>query len=302
MNSIRNEDLLALQSYVTAADSSQYDHLAKDTLMLDLTHSNLKQRHIEIRFDLHDTIDTLRSKIHQKTGTKPHFQHLQFKAPAHYDGPPLWVIPPGHDDEKMLGYFSLPQGSIVHCVDMDPHSASRGGAFEDTSLVAKYRMSDEEYDKRRGTLRDWERQRKKADPGFNLAKHAREHRELMEARRQAKLGLPLPDGFEIDASSGNVVRVPEEEEDVNRTGNNTASATVAEEEYSESTIEGIQVGMRCQVQPGGRRGCVAFVGKVPEIGGGGYWVGICFDEPLGCNAPLPRVFVNCLDLKSQLLM
>ena len=47
------------------------------------------------------------------------------------------------------------------------------------------------------------------------------------------------------------------------------------------SVEGIKVGMRCEVQPGGRRGVVAFVGEVKEIGGGGYWVGVKFDEPVG---------------------
>lgn len=58
--------------------------------------------------------------------------------------------------------------------------------------------------------------------------------------------------------------------------------------------------MRCEVMPGGRRGEVAFVGEVrsemafqfvpgysriPQqvegLSGGGHWVGVKFDEPLG---------------------
>lgn len=37
--------------------------------------------------------------------------------------------------------------------DDDPFSLSRGGGLEDTSLVDKYRMTDEAYDNRKGTLR-----------------------------------------------------------------------------------------------------------------------------------------------------
>ena len=37
--------------------------------------------------------------------------------------------------------------------DDDPFSLSRAGGLEDTSKVAKYRMSEEDYDKREGTLR-----------------------------------------------------------------------------------------------------------------------------------------------------
>jgi len=49
------------------------------------------------------------------------------------------------------------------------------------------------------------------------------------------------------------------------------------------SIEGIEVGNRCEVQPGARRGTVMYVGEAKEGGGlgAGYWVGVKFDEPLG---------------------
>ena len=60
---INRDDLIALQSFVTEKDNSQYDDLHADTLLLDITHSNLKQRHVEIRFDKHTTISSLRDKV-----------------------------------------------------------------------------------------------------------------------------------------------------------------------------------------------------------------------------------------------
>lgn len=294
--SIANEDLKALQAYVTAADDTQYDGLATDTILLDLTHSNLRQRHAEIRFDLHDTVGALRRRIHQKTGTPPQWQRLLFLRGSTVDAGVLHDVAPGEDDGRMLGYYSPANGMTVHCVDVDPHSGSRGGRYEDTSLVEKYKMSDEEYDQRRGTLRDWGRKQKEADPSFNLAKHAREHRELMEVTRQVKLGYPLPEGYEMD-SNGKVKRV-EKENEVNGSGSagsgsagsgagttadaaSAAAASAIAEENGPQTVEGMAVGSRCEIQPGGRRGTVSFVGEVPEIGGGGHWVGVTFDEPVG---------------------
>ena len=281
--SIANEDLLALQSYVTATDSTQYDSLAAGTVVLDLTHSNLRQRHAEIRFDLHETIADLRQRIHQKTGTPPHHQRLLFLRGNAPESGVVADVAPGTDDDRMLGYYSPTNGQTVHCIDVDPHSASRGGRYEDTSLVEKFRLTDEEYDKRRGTLRDWSRTQKEADPSFNLARHAREHRELMEVTRQVKLGYPVPEGYEFDDKTGKVVRV-EKENGGNgseaTTGAGGASSAVAEE-YGPQTVDGIVIGGRCEIQPGGRRGTVAFVGEVPEIGGGGHWVGVRFDEPVG---------------------
>lgn len=299
---VRNSDGLALRGYITARDDKPYD-LAETTVLLDLTHSNLKQRHIEIRFDRHDTVEQLKLRIHQKTGTPPHFQHLQFKV----CGEVLQELNNDAYDHYKLGYFighgsndnvsstSAVYSYEVHCIDVNPHSGSAGGQYEDVSLVTKYKMSDEEYDRRQGTLRDWSKQQKAQDSTFSLAKHAREHRELVEARRQLKLGLPLPPGFVID-SKGEVVRDEPDVDDFNSRNKNknnndcrkdqddktaAAAGTVASEElYDETTVSHAIIGGRCQVNPGRRRGKVSFVGLVPELGGG-YWIGVTFDEPVG---------------------
>jgi len=166
----------------------------------------------------------------------------------------------------------------VHCLDIDPHSGSKGGAYEDTALVPKYKMTDEEYDKRKGTLRDWTREQKSKDENFNLAKHAREHRELMEAVRQFKLGLPLPDGFEVDDATGKVRRI--EPEDVGDAVGELDPKSKDDAPGIES-VQGMEVGMRCEVQPGGRRGYIAYIGEICTLGTGGYWIGVKFDEPVG---------------------
>lgn len=45
------------------------------------------------------------------------------------------------------------------------------------------------------------------------------------------------------------------------------------------------VGDRCEVNPGGRRGTVKWIGVLEpnDKVKGGYWVGIALDEPLGRN-------------------
>ena len=265
---IKNEDLLAVRLFVTGKDEVQYNHLHASTLLLDLTHSNLVQQHIEIRFDMHDTVYDLRHIIHRKTGTPPCFQHLQIKSA----GLVIGEIPQDTNDTFKLGYYSLQHGMTIHCMDLDPYSSSKGGQYEDTTLIEKYSMTDTDYDKRQGTLRDWERKKKLDDPTFTLAKHAKEHREWVEARRQGRMGLELPKGFEYD-EVGEVVRIEKYVQPVNVTTQLSPDAPGSE------SVEGILVNMRCEVQPGGRRGHVAYVGDVPEFTG--WWVGIVFDEPVG---------------------
>lgn len=47
---------------------------------------------------------------------------------------------------------------------------------------------------------------------------------------------------------------------------------------------GITVGARCMVgEDSQRRGAVRFVGAVDDLPGGGLWVGVQYDEPLGKN-------------------
>lgn len=169
-----------------------------------------------------------------------------------------------------------------HCIDLDPNSGSKNGGYEDTSLVQKYRMTDDEYDARKGTLRDWGRKQKQVDPTFTLARHAKEHRELMDAQRLAKLGLELPKGFEYDAQ-GKVFRVEpdEDERKMSENVNDENNAAAENVEFGSETVKGIEVGMRCEVRPGTRRGTVAFVGEVPDLGSGFHWVGVIFDEPVG---------------------
>jgi tubulin-folding cofactor B len=327
---IRNRDMLALQRFITAKDEvNPYEdgRLHPNTLLIDLTHSNLQQRHIEIRFDRHDTIMTVKQRIHQKTGTPPHFQHLVLKS----SGQVLQELPASGDDaiaaasataaststtrntthivnydHYKLGYFfggdvnttngngsgtrtstttTTPiflSGLEIHCIDTNPHSGSRGGQYEDTSLVEKYVMPEELYDQRKGTLRDWGRQQKSKDASFTLAKHAREHRELVEAQRQFKLGLPLPPGFVVDSTGKQVIRdEPDVEVPRKQQQQQQQQQYSNTEEYDEASVAGIGVGQRCEAEPGSRRGVVSYVGLVPELPGGGYWVGITFDEPVG---------------------
>jgi tubulin-folding cofactor B len=275
--SINNEDLLALQAYVTASDSTQYSLLAANTVLIDLTHSNLKQRHIEQRFDLSCTIDDVRMKIHQKTGTPPSDQHLQIR--NDFDAI-VAEIPPNSHDRTKIGYFSIEHGWNVHCIDTNPYSTSRNGSLENTDLVPKYRMSEEDYDAREGTLRDWARKQREYDATFTLAKHARERRELSEVQRQAKLGLELPKGWEYDEVTGKPVRVQDfQEENEHSEQQPQSNATSCPSDGGPETVQGFQIGQRCEVQPGGRRGHVAFVGEVVELSG--FWVGVVFDEPVG---------------------
>jgi len=314
---IRNKDMLALRRYMTAKDSNPRDGLAQTTLLIDLTHSNLIQKHIEIRFDMkYDTIYDVKQKIHQKTGTPPHFQTLHLKCCGQTlyvleatDSPTATVT--DNKDNYKLGYFfnndlldnsdsenGNGYGSFeIYCIDINPLSGSSNGQYENVNLITKYKMSDADYDNRKGTLRDWSKQQKEQDANFTLARHARIHREKCEAKRQWKVtndSENLPYNYVVDSTGKDLIKEFDDNDHVinnddNDNNNNNDDNNISnnnDHEYDEISISHLIVGSRCQIQPGSRRGVVSYIGLVPELDtttslSPSYWVGITFDEPVG---------------------
>jgi len=134
-----------------------------------------------------------------------------------------------------LAAYGIQDGQTIHVNDLDPHSLSKNGGLEDVSQIEKYRMTEDEYDKRENTLRSWKRKLLATDPERAY--------ELFPSLRPN-----VPDGCPPV-------------EDI-------------------ASVEGIEIGQRCECRPGARRGTVAFIGEVNALGLG-YWVGVKFDEPVG---------------------
>ena len=128
-------------------------------VILHVTHSNLKRRMIELRFDKHMTIAEVKSKLHRHAGTPPQHQRLILMDA----GSP---IGPLDDDSKMLGYYSVTNGMEIHVIDEDPFSMSRNGGLENEQLLEQYRLSEDDYDQRKGTVREWIREQKAKDPNW----------------------------------------------------------------------------------------------------------------------------------------
>ena len=239
-------DHSAIRDYVTGADHSQYSQLPEGVVQVLLTHSNLPQKFPDIRLDLHMTIERVKERFKLHIGTPVDHQRLILKDNGR-------VVCEMTDNQKMLGFYSVVAGNEVHVIDTDPYSLSRGGGLTDVTLVEKYRMTDEDYDKRKGTMRDYVKEQRKKDPNFKLKPKGMTTMGVgtATADQQAKI-----DSFNM---------------------NEPAEAPPGAE-----SVEGIQVGLRCEVQPGARRGVVMWVGEDAALKAG-HWVGVKLDEPLGMN-------------------
>ena len=156
-----------------------------------------------------------------------------------------------HDDKK-LGYYSPYDGCRLHIVDLDPNSASAGGWLEDVSLVKKYEISEEAYNARENTYRNFRKKKLAEDPSWTY-KADLESRQGKEAAAEHLKAFPQPDCVRGLAGMSAHTR-----------------AKAEDPHYLQEEAAAIKVGDRCQVA-GGRRGEVMFVGQVPELPLG-FWV------------------------------
>ncbi len=230
-------DMNGLNTWVKMDDENHYARLGEDTVMVTVTHSNLNQKHVDLRFDLHTTVFDVKKRLALHNGTPPGDQKLYVK-----DGD--MIVGELDDDTRKIGFYSIQNGQTLHVVDTNPYSMSANGGLEDTSLVKKYEMSDEEYNKRKNTLRSYKREMLKKDPNFKF-----------DWSQAGKNGLKGVKGKE-----------------------NQGERTYPGPE----SVAGMKVGNRCEVNPGARRGEIMYLGEVKELLPG-HWVGVKFDEPLGKN-------------------
>jgi len=315
-----------LRLYVTD-ESLNSQNQSEHTCRLFVTHSNLHEmQFLEIRFDLRWTIGTVKEKLMTHCGTNASAMRLQLFGDSTNNTNNNYTRFNDSDngrrsqqqqfqnsgnfksqqeaqhrttelsnDEAKLGYYSPSDGMRLHVIDTDPTSLSANGWLEDLSKVEKYVMSDEAYEKREGTYRQWARKKREEDPTWTLQK------EQQKLRNQRKNGNNNNNSNENDI------------DDAIAAAKEKMLTTYA----SFECVRHVVSGSRCEVNPGGKRGVVCFVGKVKdtaqtgkaeeeeeeegkaeevEVDLGkddvvdmppslpcGYWVGVKFDEPVGKN-------------------
>ncbi|KAJ8760162.1 hypothetical protein K2173_011018 [Erythroxylum novogranatense] len=120
---------------------------ADDSVLLRVTHSNLKTFSADIRFSLQSSVESVKEKLWKKCGTSVNSMSLELYDDAKNKVADLI------DNSRPLGFYSPLDGFRLHIIDLDPSSVTSGGWLEDTSLVEKYTISEEDYVKRDGTFR-----------------------------------------------------------------------------------------------------------------------------------------------------
>ncbi|KAL7228241.1 hypothetical protein ACSBR2_007029 [Camellia fascicularis] len=118
-----------------------------ESVLSRVTHSNLKSFASDVCFSLQMTIEAVKEKLWKKCGTSVNSMCLEL-----YDDMGA-KISDMSDNLRPLGFYSPQDGYRLHVIDLDPSSVTSGGWLEDTSLVEKYKISEEAYNKRNSTFR-----------------------------------------------------------------------------------------------------------------------------------------------------
>eukprot|EP00440_Ansanella_granifera_P037162 gb/GFBE01040326.1/.p1 GENE.gb/GFBE01040326.1/~~gb/GFBE01040326.1/.p1 ORF type:complete len:288 (+),score=78.11 gb/GFBE01040326.1/:1-864(+) len=149
----QSPEMMALRGYITGADETRYDNQARETLRMDVTHSNLIQRWHDLVFDVNMTVFRVKEKLYFHGGTPAAHQELYLRR----GGSDTIFL---YDDSKTLGQYGARNGMEIHIKDTDPYSISAHGGLEDVSQVEKYVMADEDYDKLENSVRAMKRREK----------------------------------------------------------------------------------------------------------------------------------------------
>ncbi|KAI1313812.1 hypothetical protein EDD11_002480, partial [Mortierella claussenii] len=100
---------------------------------------------IELRLSKASTIDNIKIKLEPITGISSSFQQLEL-----YHNDTFVTSLEGHPQETMLGAFPIEDFWTIHVVDTNPSRVK--GQFNDVSLVQKFELTEEEYQKRTDTV------------------------------------------------------------------------------------------------------------------------------------------------------
>ncbi|KAI9082053.1 hypothetical protein K1719_035978 [Acacia pycnantha] len=135
-----------------------------DSVLLRATHSNIKTFSTDIRFSQQMSVESVKEKLWKKCGTSVNSMHLELYDDSNYKISDLT------DNSRPLGFYSPLDGFRLHVIDLDPSSVTSGGWLEDTSLVEKYTISEEAYNKREGTFRKFKERLSSRNPSTAAAK------------------------------------------------------------------------------------------------------------------------------------
>eukprot|EP01083_Nonionella_stella_P073994 200455_1 len=145
------------------------------------------------RFCTDDSVESVKNSLQSIVGTPPDDMIVQLKDS---NGKLICSLTP---NSVSLGFFPVANGLTLHVVDTNPSSDL--AYLNDVSNVDKYVMPDEEYDKRRGTFREFKEKFlvKKKTPEEEAEDQQRKTQQLKEGEQVA---ATISVGLRCEVGSG----------------------------------------------------------------------------------------------------
>ncbi|KAG0050127.1 hypothetical protein BGZ83_005086 [Gryganskiella cystojenkinii] len=152
----------------------------------------------ELRLSKALTIDNIKIKLEPITGISASFQQLEL----HHDGTFVTSLE-GHPQETMLGAFPIEDYWTIHVVDTNPSRVK--GQYNDVSLVKKFELADDEYEKRSDSVLAFKKRNNLGrfnDAASDASSTTTQNRAFEEAAKSISLG----DRCEVDVGDANLKR------------------------------------------------------------------------------------------------
>ncbi len=129
-------------------------------IKINATHSHTKIVLQEIRFHEQQILSEVKDALSKKFGTLPEYMKLKL---IKNDGTerPLGQ----YDDDKKLEELGIEDYDTIHVTDLNPNGELVQNNIDDVSTVKKYEISEEDYLKRPGNIREFRKKLMK-DPEY----------------------------------------------------------------------------------------------------------------------------------------
>jgi tubulin-specific chaperone B len=138
--------------------------LQNTTIKLAVEHNISSLKVIEARYDLNQTVLSVKENIEMRFGSVAAYTRLQLKDPKGV------LLAEMNDDMRTLGSYGAATGMVLFVVDLNPASIHK--EIESFEGVEKYVISEEDYDKLPENFRKWKKEMIKKHPHLLEQKQA----------------------------------------------------------------------------------------------------------------------------------
>ncbi len=118
-------------------------------IKVNLTHNISSSKIPEVRYDVHQTVLSVKENIEKRYGSDVKFMKLVLKDEKGT------VITSMEEENRTLAFYGVNNGNILHVVDMNPNSIHK--EIEDLASIEKYTISEEDYNKLSENFRKWKK-------------------------------------------------------------------------------------------------------------------------------------------------